>query len=84
MQKWEYKTGAFSIIEKGSQDGYVEKYLNGLGAEGWELVTSFIQQPDAFCFFFKRPLPPETTATKIFNEVKNEVEGGHMEVKTTS
>jgi len=57
--KWEYKTEAFSISEKGNEVGYTNKFLNERGVEGWELVAAFIAG-DAYCFIFKRPIQEST------------------------
>jgi hypothetical protein len=76
MIQWEYKTEApaFGIWLA------EHEFLGQNGEQGWELVAiNFTYSPARY--YFKRPL---STAEKIFNEVKNEVEGGHMEVKTTS
>jgi hypothetical protein len=81
MQKWEHKKfDGSSII------GDEQEFLEERGLLGWELVSVVwrMNLSSEKQYYFKRPLPPETTATKIFNEALNEVEGGHMEVKTTS
>lgn len=50
--KWEYKVLA-------SEDATPSKFLNELGADGWELV-SVIQYSNchSFRFYFKRPIAP--------------------------
>lgn len=64
MQQWEYK-----VIQSrgGSSD------LNEVGKDGWELVFVVDNGNSLMPIcYFKRPL---SNADKIFNEVKNEVEG---------
>lgn len=69
MQKWEYITQEKGLI--GAKDEY--EFLREMGKKGWELVSVYLVYPRSR-YYFKRPLPPETTATKIFNEVEKEVD----------
>lgn len=67
MQKWEYAT-IVSVKERkdltvfvpgqgnGSFSGTVPEALNALGNQGWELVTSMLEDDaQSAVFFFKRP-----------------------------
>jgi hypothetical protein len=58
MTKWTYKRVIFDVLDV-LEDGF-EKKLNELGAEGWELVSSFDRERGGNskeCFFlFRRAL----------------------------
>jgi hypothetical protein len=58
MTKWTYKRVVFDVLQV-MEDGF-EKKLNELGAEGWELVSTFDRERGGNskeCFFlFRREL----------------------------
>jgi hypothetical protein len=58
MTKWTYKRVIFDVLDV-LEDGF-EKKLNELGAEGWELVSTFDRERGGNskeCFFlFRRAL----------------------------
>lgn len=72
MQQWEYRP-----FHKTQYDGIDEdQHMAALGKMGWECYA-VIHEPEINrkVFYFKRPIPQPSTAEKIFNKVKNEVEG---------
>jgi hypothetical protein len=58
MTKWTYKRVVFDVLQV-LEDGF-EKKLNELGAEGWELISTFDRERGGNskeCFFlFRREL----------------------------
>ncbi len=54
VTKWEYKLVDKGIGEKPKD---ISEEFDGLGAEGWELVTAYLQHANAgsIRFHFKRP-----------------------------
>lgn len=68
MQQWEYWDTYARYGEPGPNFGE-------LGLLGYELVSAFWHpHMECTCFYFKKPIPQQSIATEIFNEVKNEVE----------
>ena len=53
MKKWEYKLKHLHIERDGLID--VEKHLNQLGSEGWELVALVADFSGGADAYFKRP-----------------------------
>ena len=52
MQKWEY-------LARFESEGFsIDRFLNQLGPEGWELVTVVVdpQEPKRLIHYFKRPV----------------------------
>lgn len=54
MQQWEYRTLRVAFGTKGAQDDSL-RWLNELGAEGWEVVTSMGQEQGGRVLL-KRPI----------------------------
>jgi len=52
MQKWEYKI----VFGTGNKDISLEKEINRLGNQGWELVSVTENSDDVYSLFFKRQL----------------------------
>jgi hypothetical protein len=52
MKKWEY-----AHLERINLDDrtYLKSYLDGMGEDGWELVSASVHE-DIEQFYFKRPL----------------------------
>lgn len=69
IQQWEYK---IEIVDFGAIS--LKAYLNNAGTDGWELCFYHCEAQRIGECIFKRPIQPPSTAEKIFNKVKNEVE----------
>lgn len=51
-KKWQYRVAALEVAEKNNA-AKEEEFLDGMGREGWELVTTYCQNRLTW-FYFKR------------------------------
>jgi hypothetical protein len=52
-QRWEYETLCLDVEDDAEQE---KAAMNKLGAEGWELVSTYRLSDGGTYFFFKRPV----------------------------
>lgn len=68
MKKWEYTTGSVPANKQAA-----DKLMNGLGDEGWELVSVIVTPDGQVVSFFKRPKGGAVMSGDEFERIRPEI-----------